>query len=174
MASGNANSANFNSANFRTDAAPTSPIGNYDWADYSSPNFRVDTSRRYLKDSDSAIAVETAYRTLDVISLDGTNLPHVLAIQISEPSNLDTRPTATTAPYQELVSKAGRQGIVRGWADTPSDLTFLKALDDKQKHLLLLPTGDSFNVYVHLVTPTPEIYDYTMIQYELAISEAVD
>jgi hypothetical protein len=123
---------------------------------------------------DDLLLVEVAYRVQDETSIDAVALPHVLSLSIQEPSIVQDLPVMDALPYRKQRGKQGRRFTIRGWTDSLSTLETLRGYADGEKHLLMLPTGDSMNVHVTEVR-TPEVVEnYDIYDYEFDAVEVVD
>lgn len=127
-----------------------------------------------LYPDEDLLLVEVAYRVQDETSIDAVALPHVLSLSIQEPSVVQDLPVMDALPYRKQRGKQGRRFTIRGWTDSLSTLETLRGYADGEKHLLMLPTGDSMNVHVTDVR-TPEVVEnYDIYDYELDALEVVD
>lgn len=127
-----------------------------------------------LYPDDDLLFVEVAYRVQDETSIDAVALPHVLSLSIQEASVVQDLPVMDALPYRKQRGKQGRRFTIRGWTDSLSTLETLRGYADGEKHLLMLPTGDSMNVHVTDVR-TPEVVEnYDIYDYELDALEVVD
>ena len=74
----------------------------------------------------------------------------------------------------QAARKEGRSLRIQGWTDSLSTLETLRGYDDGEKHLLLLPTGDSMNVHVTDVRTPDNVENYGRYDYEMDAVEVVD
>jgi hypothetical protein len=127
-----------------------------------------------LYPNEGLLLVEVAYRVQDETSIDAVALPHVLSLSIQESSVVQDLPVMDALPYRKQRGKQGRRFTIRGWTDSLSTLETLRGYADGEKHLLMLPTGDSMNVHVTDVR-TPEVVEnYDVYDYEFDALEVVD
>jgi hypothetical protein len=123
---------------------------------------------------DQGLAVDIAYLTQGQISLDGVSLPHVLNISVDEPSILQDLNVMDALPYRRQIGKKGRSLKIQGWTDSLATLEALREYTDGQKHLLLLPTGDSMYVLISDVQTPEDVANYTRYDYMITAVEAID
>jgi hypothetical protein len=124
--------------------------------------------------SDDFLLIDTAQRVQDETSLDGVSLPHVQIIEIQEPSIIKDLPIMDALPYRKQLGKHGRSIRLEGWTDSLSVLETLRGYDDGEKHLLILPTGDSLQVHVTDVLTPEAVENYKTYDYTLVMVETVD
>jgi hypothetical protein len=123
---------------------------------------------------DQGVGVDFAYLTQGQISLDGAALPHVQSVGVDEPSILQDLPVMDALPYRRQIGKKGRSLKIQGWTDSLATLEALREYADGQKHLLLLPTGDSMYVLVSDVQTPEDVANYTRYDYTITAVEAID
>jgi hypothetical protein len=123
---------------------------------------------------DTGLGIDTAYLAQGEISLDAAAMPHVLTISVDEPSVLQDLPVMDTLPYRKQLGKSGRSLRIQGWTDSLSTLETLRGYNDGEKHLLVLPTGDSMSVHVTGVETPEDVENYDSYDYTLVAVEAVD
>jgi hypothetical protein len=124
--------------------------------------------------TDVILFVDVAYRAQNEISLDDAALPHVQSISIQEPSIVQDLPIMDRLPYRKQRGKQGRQLTISGWTDSLSTIETLRGYSDGEKHLLVLPTGDSLQVHVTDVLTPETVENYKTYEYTLVMVEAVD
>jgi len=124
--------------------------------------------------TDSAKAIDVVYRVRNETSLDGAELPHVSAINVEEPSVVQDLPVMDALPYRKQVGKEGRSVKIQGWTDSLTTLEILRGYADGEKHLFLLPTGDSMNVHVTDVRTPENVETYDRYDYEMDAVEVID
>jgi len=124
--------------------------------------------------SDSALGIDFAYLVQDEISVDMVALPHVISINVDEPSILQDLPVMGALPYRKQRGKKGRSIRLQGWTDSLSMLETLRGYDDGQTHVLILPTGDGLQVHVTDVLTPEAVENYKTYDYTLVMVETVD
>jgi hypothetical protein len=124
--------------------------------------------------TEEGLGVDIVYLTQGEISLDGVDLPHVLVVNVDEPSVVQDLPIMDGLPYRRQVAKKGRLLRIQGWTDSLATLEALREYADGQKHLLLLPTGDSMSILVSDVQTPEDVTKYTIYNYTITAAEAVD
>jgi hypothetical protein len=123
---------------------------------------------------DQGLSIDIAYLTEGIVSLDGVSLPHVQSIGVDEPSILQDLPVMDALPYRRQIGKKGRSLKIQGWTDSLATLEALREYPDGQKHLLLLPTGDSMYVLISGVQTPEDVANYTRYDYTITAVEAID
>jgi hypothetical protein len=123
---------------------------------------------------DQGLGIDIAYLTEGIVSLDSVSLPHVLNISVDEPSILEDLPVIDALPYRRQIGKKGRSLKIQGWTDSLATLEALREYADGQKHLLLLPTGDSMYVLISDVQTPEDVANYTRYDYTITAVEAID
>jgi len=124
---------------------------------------------------EEAIGVDVVQRLQDTLTLDGAAFPHVLSVEIVEPSAVAQLLQTGTPdlPIRSQTGKYGRGVVVTGWVAL-ADVEALKALSDGQDHLLMLPTGDSFYCHVNPVTVKMRPGNLSRIPYSIQLLERID
>jgi hypothetical protein len=128
----------------------------------------------YVDVSDSGLGVDTVYLVQGEISLDEVALPHVLSVTVEEPSLLQELDIMDALPYRKQYGKRGRSLRIQGWTDSLTTLETLRDYADGERHLLLLPTGDSMSVHVTDVQTPEDVKNYDRYDYTLTAVEVVD
>lgn len=123
---------------------------------------------------DDGLGIDIAYLSQGEISLDGIALPHVLNIRVDEPSIVQDLPVMDALPYRKQLGKKGRSLTIQGWTNSLSTLETLRGYADGEKHLLVLPTGDSMNVLISDVRTPKNVESYDCYDYEMNAVEVVD
>jgi hypothetical protein len=77
-------------------------------------------------------------------------------------------------PYRRQIGKKGRSLKITGWTDSLATLEALREYADGQKHLLLLPTGDSMYVLISDVQTPETAQNYERYDYTITAVEAID
>jgi len=124
--------------------------------------------------SDQGIGIDFTYRVQGEISLDSTSLPHVLSLNVEEPSIVQDLPVMDALPYRRQLGKKGRSVKIQGWTDSLSTLETLRGYADGNTHLLMLPTGDSIYVLLSDVRTPDNVENYDRYDYEVDAMEVVD
>jgi hypothetical protein len=124
--------------------------------------------------TDEGLGIDTTYLVQGRVTLDDIALPHVLNITIEEPSIFQDLPIMDGLPYRKQYGKQGRSLRIQGWTDSLSTLETLRGYDDGEKHLLVLPTGDSMSVHVTDALTPENVEDYDRYDYTLVAVEVVD
>jgi len=169
-----------------------SAIGCYSFWNYCTENFMTDGAFISVTDSaigteailspitvlvtDYVVGVDVPYRVENEISIDGTALPGVETITISEKTVIKSSPIDDSLPVRQQVGKLGRTLDIVGWADTLDELQTIKDLADGEDHRLMLPTGDGFTVHIPETDPlrNPETDALGRYRYSLLVIERVD
>lgn len=128
----------------------------------------------YAYVSEPILLIEVAHGVQGEISLDGIALPHVLTISVDEPSILQDLPVIDELPYRKQRGKSGRTLRIQGWTDALATLETLRGYSDGEKHLLILPTGDSMYVHIIDVLVPENVENYDCYDYTLVALEVVD
>jgi hypothetical protein len=123
---------------------------------------------------DTALGIEVTYLTEGQISLDGAPLPHILNISVDEPSVLQDLPVMDALPYRRQIGKKSRSFKIQGWTDSLTTLETLREYANGQKHLLLLPRGDSMYVLISDVQTPETPANYERYDYTVTAVEAID
>lgn len=123
---------------------------------------------------DDGLGLDIVFRMQGEISLDGALLPHVLNIQVDEPSIVQDLPLMDGLPYRKQLGKQGRHITISGWTDSLSTLETIREYAVGLEHLLILPTGDSMNVHIVDVRTPETAEDYQTYNYEMDVLETVD
>jgi hypothetical protein len=120
------------------------------------------------------MGIDVTWLTQGQISLDGVSLPHILTVSVDEPSILQDLPVMDALPYRRQIGKKGRSLKIQGWTDSLATLEALREYADGQKHLLLLPTGDSMYVLISDVQTPEDAANYDRYNYTITAVEAID
>jgi hypothetical protein len=123
---------------------------------------------------EKGVGIEVAYIVQNTIGLDDVALPHVLNVDVEEPSIIQDLPIMDGLPYRKQLGKRGRSFRIQGWTDSLTTLETLRGYNDGEKHLLVLPTGDSMMVHVTDVLVPEDVVNYDRYDYTLVMVEVVD
>jgi len=123
---------------------------------------------------ETGLGIDIVYHIQGELSLDEVSLPHVINVTIQEPSIIEDLAVMEALPYRSQLGKEGRRLIIQGWTDSLSTLEILRGYGDGQKHLLLLPTGDSMSILVGDVRTPENVENYDRYDYAIDAIEVVD
>jgi len=98
--------------------------------------------------ADFVLAAEFAWRLKGYAIVDDFVLPHVLKLAVHDEAEIRAKLRPDILPLVKMVGKRGRVAEIEGWTREQSDIDALTAFLEGGKHVLILPTGDSFNVLI--------------------------
>lgn len=190
---GNFCEINFSFENFWAHGGtPASAIGSYSFWNYCTENFMTDGAFIGVTDSgigtetilspiavlvtDYVVGVDIAYRVENEISIDGTLLPCVEKVNVTEKTVIKSSPIDYALPIRQQVGRMGRELVIEGWAATLAELQTVKDLADGEDHRVMLPTGDGFMAHVRETDPLRDAMTDALgrYRYSLMVIERVD
>lgn len=121
--------------------------------------------------TDTGFGVDITYRVQGQLLIDDAPLPHIDSLDIAEPSIMLSKPRTTGVPERLWRGKRGREVAIKGRTDTVAEIEAIKALNDGEPHLLILPTGDSFYVLVLEAKPDNTVESPSQIAYAITAKE---
>jgi hypothetical protein len=117
------------------------------------------------------VGIDRVWLYRNQLVIDSYPLPHVDSADVVEPSIVATKPGTAGPPLRLWRGKRGRQVTIKGRADTLTEIEAIKALNDGEPHLLILPTGDSFYVLVLDAKPDSAVESWGQIAYSITAKE---
>ena len=123
---------------------------------------------------DDGLGADRAYLLVWQTKIGGFVFLHIDSIDITDPSIVATHPQEGTPPRRMWKGRRGREVTIKGRADTNVEVESIKALNNGEKHLAIIPTGNSFYVIVSQVQPDKKATGTDQIPYVVMAKETIE